>query len=117
MNIYMISRAQYNRNKSESLMGVRFRDHGNTGSKKPRANTVQAQATLRVLVEGRANSMLHMTRTLPTGEKIGTEMLPVRTSWTNLLEEVNELDKGLGYAPISMSILAAYIDNISSNML
>ena len=40
MNIFMISRAQYNRNKAESLMGVRSRDHGNTGTKKPRANTV-----------------------------------------------------------------------------
>ena len=106
MNIYMISRAQFNRNKTESLMGVRARDHGNTGTKKPRANTVQAQATLGVLVEGRADSMPHMTRTLPTGEKIGTEMLPVGTTWTNLLEEVNDLDKDLGYAPVSMSNLS-----------
>ena len=103
MNIYMISRAQFNRNKADSLMGVRSRDHGNTGTKKPRAHTVQAQATLGVLIEGRADSMPHMTRTLPTGEKIGTEMLPVGTTWSNLLAEVNNLDKDLGYTPVSMS--------------
>ena len=103
MHIYMISRAQYNRNKAESLMGVRSRDHGNTGTKKPRPHTVQAQATLGVLVEGRADSMPHMTRTLPNGDKIGTEMLPVGTTWTNLLGEVNDLDKDLGYAPVSMA--------------
>ena len=95
----MISRAQYNRNKAESLMGVRSRDHGNTGTRKPRANTVQARATLGVLVEGRADAMPHMTRTLPTGEKIGTEMLPVGTTWSNLLQEVNNLDGDLGYTP------------------
>ena len=103
MNIYMISRAQFNRNKAESLMGIRSRDHGNTGTTKPRANTVQARATLGVLVEGRADAMPHMTRTLPTGEKIGTEMLPVGTTWCNLLQEVNNLDGDLGYTPISTS--------------
>jgi hypothetical protein len=103
MHIYMILRAQYNRNKAESLMGVRSRNHGNTGTKKPRPHTVRAQATLGVLVEGRADSMPHMTRTLPNGEKIGTEMLPVGTTWTNLFGEVNDLDKDLGYAPVSMA--------------
>ena len=47
--------------------------------------------------------MPHMTRTLPTGKKIGTEMLPVGTTWSNLLQEVDNLDGDLGYAPISMS--------------
>ena len=33
MNVYMISRAQYNRNKTESFMGVRSWDHWNTRTK------------------------------------------------------------------------------------
>ena len=92
MNIYMISRAQFNRNKAESLMGVRSRDYGNTRTIKPRANTVQARVTLEVLVEGRVDAMPHMTRTLPT--------------WCNLLQEVNNLDIDIGYTPRSMSIFS-----------
>ena len=61
---------------------------------------MQARATLGVLVEGRADAMPHTTQTLPTSEKIRMEMLHVGTTWSNLLHEVNDLDRELGYTPI-----------------
>ena len=64
---------------------------------------MQARATIGILVEGRTDAMPHMTRTLPTSERRGTEMMPGGTTWCNLLQKVNNLDGGLGYTPISMS--------------
>ena len=61
--------------------------------------------------------MPHMTQTLPTGEKIGLEMLPMGTTWSNLSEEVNDLDKNLGHTSSLCRVLATHIDNITSNMI
>lgn len=47
--------------------------------------------------------MPHMIQTLLIVERIGMEILLVGKTWSNLLEEVNELDNDLGYTPISMS--------------
>ena len=64
---------------------------------------MHAQATLRVLVEGRADVMSHMTQTLPTVEKMGIEMLHVGTTWSNLLQEMKDLKGDLVYTPIFVS--------------
>jgi hypothetical protein len=97
MNIYMISRAQYNRNKAESLMGVRSRDHENTGTKKPKASTLQAQAT-------GGFEYVSVERRLESGK--------FRFSWVILGEEVPisvELDifgfLYLGMHPIPVDII------------
>ena len=62
--IHGISRATFYRYKEMAKNEVRPEEHGNLGLKKPRIHTVQATATLRLLLENSADQMPHKSRTL-----------------------------------------------------
>ena len=62
--IHGISKATFYRYKEMAKSGQQADGHGNLGSKKPRAQTLQATATLRMLIENDADKMPHKSRTL-----------------------------------------------------
>ena len=67
--IHAISRATYYRYKEMATLGKQAEGHGNLGSKKPRMHTMQATATLRVMIGDDTDRMPNKTRTLNSGER------------------------------------------------
>jgi len=59
-----VSRATFFRYKEMAKFGMRAEPHGNLRSKKPRLQTLQATATLRLLLENTADRMPHKSRAL-----------------------------------------------------
>ena len=74
--IRTIIRATYYRYKEMATLGKQAEGHGNLGSKKPQMHTMQATATLRVMIGDDANRMPNRTRTLNSGERILAMVLP-----------------------------------------
>ena len=74
--IHAISRATYYRYKEMAMLGKQAEGHGNLGSKKPRMHTMQATATLRVMIGDNVDRMPNKTRTLNSGERVPARVLP-----------------------------------------
>ena len=74
--IHAISRATYYRYKEMATLRKQAEGHGNLGSKKPRMHTMQAIATLRVMIGDNADRMPNKTRTLNSGERVSAMVLP-----------------------------------------
>jgi hypothetical protein len=74
-----VSRATYYRWKMNANNGMHTDQRGNVGMAKLRTHTLQARATLRLLLEQSTDHMPHKTRTLEIGEKIVSKCLP--SSW------------------------------------
>ena len=74
--IHAISRATYYRYKEMTTLGKQAEGHGNLGSKKPRMHTMQATATLRVMIGDDADRMPNKTRTLNLGERVLAMVFP-----------------------------------------
>ena len=74
--IHAISRATYYRYKEMATLGKQAEGHGNLESKKPRMHTMQATATLRVMIGDDADRMPNRTRTLNSGERVPAMVLP-----------------------------------------
>lgn len=73
--IHAISQATYYKYKEMATLGKQAEGHGNLGSKKPRMHTMQATATLRVMIGDDADRMPNRTRTLNSGEKVPAMVL------------------------------------------
>ena len=86
--------------------GRKAEEHGNLGSKKPHMHTLQATATLRTILVSDADKMPHKTRTLESGEKVPTMVLPSAFQWSAQLPKLNEANASLGLPPISSSGLS-----------
>jgi hypothetical protein len=71
-----VSRATYYRWKVNASSGMRDDQHGNVGTTKPRIHTLQAMATLRLMLEQSTDHMPHKTTTVETGEKVVSKCLP-----------------------------------------
>jgi hypothetical protein len=80
--------------------------HGNVGTAKPRIHTLQATATLWLLLEQLADHMPHKTRTLETGEKVVSKRLPSSWWWKDSLPELNIVNAQLGLNKVSPSGLS-----------
>ena len=104
--IHGISRATYYRYKDKAVAGKQAEVHGNVGSKKPCMHTLQATATLRSLIQSDADRMLHKTKTLESGEKVPSMVLPSAFQWSDQLEKINESNAMLDLQPISSSGLS-----------
>jgi hypothetical protein len=87
-----VSRATYYRWKVNTNNGTRTDHHGNVGTVKPRAHTLQATVTLHLMLEQSADHMPHKTRTLESGEKVLSKCLPSSWRWKDLLPEINIVD-------------------------
>ena len=88
--IHGIAKATYYRYKEKARAGKQANVHGNVGSKKPRMHTLQATATLRTLIESDVDKMPHKTRTLESGEKVPSMVLPSAFRWSDQLQKINE---------------------------
>ena len=99
MLIHKVPRRTFDRYKAKAKSNMRAAPHGNLGTKKTRPPTIQAIETSRILLEGSADQMPHLTRTLPTGEKVGLKVLPTGMEWKQLLAIVNEVRFTLSWWP------------------
>jgi hypothetical protein len=71
-----VSRATYYHWKENAKNGMCTNHHINLGSKKLWIHTLQATATLRLMLEQSANHMPHKMQTLETRMKIVSKYLP-----------------------------------------
>lgn len=99
--VYDISAQNFSRFKKLVGAGARAQNHGNAGKQRQSAPMVQALATMKTLLDARAESMPHRTHTTPEGEKVVQKILPSGTKWKNLLTEVNHVR---GLLPISINL-------------
>ena len=104
--IYGVSKATFYRYKDMAKMGKKQEEHGNLGSKKPRMHTVQATATLRTMIVSDVDRMPHKTRTLESGEKVPTMVLPSSFLWSAQLPQINQANVAMNLPPISSSGLS-----------
>ena len=89
--IFAVSKSSFYRNRSEFMGGLRARDHGNLNMKRNRVATLQATATLKELLQDKADMMPHKSRTLPNGEKVVEMVLPRGTKWNSFLGTINQV--------------------------
>jgi hypothetical protein len=101
-----VSRARYYRWKVNANNGMRVDQHGNVGTTKPRIHTLQATATLRLMLEQSTDHMPHKTRTLETREKVVSKCLPSSWRWKDSLPELNIVNAQLGLNKVSASGLS-----------
>ena len=104
--IHGISKATFYRYKEMAESGQQADGHGNLGSKKPRAQTLQATATLRMLIENDADKMPHKSRTLETGEKVSAMVLPSSFCWSDRLPAINEVNARFNLPAVSSTSLS-----------
>src|SRR5579875_2458456 len=80
--------------------------HGNTGLRNSRSHTVQAEATLRCILEKSADHMPHKSRSIASGEKVVAKVLSRTWKWKETLPEVNEVNASFGLKEVSLSNLS-----------
>jgi hypothetical protein len=85
---------------------MRADQHGNVGMTKSRIHTLQATATLRLMLEQSIDHMPHKTTTLDTGEKVVSKCLPSSWRWKDSLPELNIMNAQLGLNKVSASGLS-----------
>ena len=101
-----VARATYYRWKENANAGKCPKQHGNLGTKKPRTHTLQATATLRLMLERSADQMPHKSRTMEKGEKVVSKVLPSAWKWKDLLPELNDVNDTLGLRSVSATGLS-----------
>jgi hypothetical protein len=80
--------------------------HGNSGLLKPQAHIVQATAILRCILDRSADHMPHRSRTLPSGEKVVSKVLPMTWKWKKSIPELNTVNSAFGLQDVSISNLS-----------
>jgi hypothetical protein len=101
-----VSRATYYRWKVNINNGLRAEHHGNAGMVKPRSHTLQAIATLCLMLEKTADHMPHRTTIIETGEKVVSKCLPSSWRWKDSLPEINIVNAQFGLNKVSPSGLS-----------
>ena len=69
-------------------------------------HTLQATATLRLILQQSAKHMLYKTRILETGKKVVSKCLPSSWHWKDSLLELNIMNAQLGLNKVSTSGLS-----------
>ena len=105
-HIMGVSETTYYRYAAYAAEGRRAEKHGNSGLKKPRQHTVQASATLQCLLDKCADHMPHKTKTLSSGEKVVSKILPASWTWKDSLPHLNGVNKSFGLKEVSTSNLS-----------
>jgi hypothetical protein len=105
-----VSRATFFRYAEAATSGLRARQHGNYGSKKPREHTVQTISTLRCMLEKSADHMPHRSTTMPTGEIVVTKTLSSSFKWKDTLPALNSINSCLELKQISKSGLSRIVN-------
>ena len=106
MHIAGVPEATFYRYQTYAVQGRQAHPHGNSGIRKPRNHTVQATATLRCILEKSADHMPHRTRTLKSGEKVVSMILPATFQWKDTIPELNRVNAAFGLKDVSPSNLS-----------
>jgi hypothetical protein len=101
-----VSRATYYRWKVHASSGMHADQYSNVGMTKPRIHTLQATATLRLMLEQSTDHMPHKMTTLDTREKVVSKCLPLSWRWKDSLPELNIVNAQLGLNKVSASGLS-----------
>ena len=104
--IYGVSRATFYKYKEKARNEEKPEHHGNLGLKKPRSHTLQATATLWLLLEASADQMPHKSRTVASGEKVPSMVLPSAFRWKDSLLEINIMNSSFHLKNISTTRLS-----------
>jgi hypothetical protein len=104
--IHGIHKSTFYRYKEQTKNDKQPEHHGNVGLKKPRTHTVQATATLRLLLDNSADQMPHKSRTLQSGEKVPSMVLPSAFRWRDTLPEINSVNSSFQLQHVSASGLS-----------
>lgn len=89
--IHGVSRATFMTYKQRYRNGKRSSTHGNKGMRKPRARTIQAQATMESIIRMNADQMPHQMKGTGSGRQDIRKVLPAHLTWEKVREEVNEV--------------------------
>lgn len=106
MFIAGVSEATFYRYQSYAAQGRQAHPHGNSGVPKPRTHTTQAIATLGCILEKTADYMPHRTRTLESGKKVVSMILPATFQWKDTISEINTMNATFGLKEVSTSNLS-----------
>jgi len=87
-----VSKATFYRYKERAKNEGKPEHHDNLEMKKPQTHTLQATATVRLLVENEVDTMPHKTITLKSREKVPSMVLPFGFHWKNKLPEINNIN-------------------------
>lgn len=101
-----VSEATFHRFQKYVAEGIQAHPHGNSSLLKPRKHTSQATATLRCILENSADHMPHRTKTLKSGEKVVSMILPATWKWKSAIPEINASNEGFGLMKVSPSSLS-----------
>jgi hypothetical protein len=85
---------------------MRADHHGNVRITKPQIHTLQATATLRLMLEQTVDHMPHKMRTLENEEKVVSKCLPSSWRWKDSLSELNIVNAQSGLNKVSPSGLS-----------
>jgi hypothetical protein len=89
-----------------AVKGRPIQKHGNSGLLKPRAHTVQATVTLRCILDRSADHMSHRSRTIASGEKVVSKVLPATWKWKESIPKLNTVNSTFGLKNVSISHLS-----------
>ena len=103
MCIMGVSSSTFYRHAEKAGAGHEAQDHGNSGLKKPRSNTVVATAVLGSILEGHADHMPHKTRVLPNDKEVVGKVLHSSWVWKDQLPVIGKHLAECGLPPISSS--------------
>jgi hypothetical protein len=95
-SIMGVSRATYYCWKVNTNNGMRADQHGNVEMTISQTHTLQATATLRLMLEQSGDYMPYKTRTLDTGEKVVSKCLISSWRWKDFVPELNIVNAQLG---------------------
>ena len=104
--IHAMSWATYYRYKEMATLRKQAEGHGNLGSKKPRMHTMQAIATVRVMIGDDADRIPNRTRTLNSEKRVLAMVLPSAFRWKDQLPKINDGNAAMNLKPISASNLS-----------
>ena len=104
MCIMDVSSSTFYRHAEKASVGHEAQDHGNSGLKKPRSNTVVATAVLGSILEGHADHMPHKTRVLPNGKEVVAKILYSSWVWKDQLPVIGEHPLNVDYLQYHLRI-------------
>ena len=101
MHISEVSEATFYRYQKQARANVEAKEHGNIGLAKIRKHTEQATTTLKCILEREADHMPHRMRTIESGEKVVSMILPATFQWKDQIPKINEANAAFGLKEVS----------------
>jgi hypothetical protein len=87
--IHGVSRSAYHVYKAAAAGGSVSGSHGNAGARRPRPQTIQAQATLMTIINENADQMPNEFRLVGNKRVDNLKVVPSAMNWDHMREQVN----------------------------